>query len=980
MVTLNKLVTQIRFQLEQLSEQNGYHKFEHLCRWLVRKKICSNILPATGPVSTFGDQGRDFETFRTYLQQSPIADSSFIGLTSEGPIAFACTLTQGKGISQKIKSDIQTIMQSGTAVIDIQYFCVADIPSGMRHKLVDWAKKEKNILLEIYDGQAISELLTEQDVFWIAEEFLNIPAEQYPASPIENGDQWYFTLLEKWKDKKAFLHNYSEFSELKLAIRHSTFVDSAKKDLPFWIKQMETLNIATSYSSLKRKTTYEVAVAELRGLGSLLGYEERLTAYFNDIPTLTEPSEIDDATSLWIYCTGAYNHNVIQVKLENLHEWRTLIEEKIDSELLNTNLPGRKCLLLDTRGRLSIGNYIIQEGPFSINETIKYWLELANLVERAPLFPLDEFADRLTKYLELPDINKNFENHPDYSTLTQKIDVLLSKRFGGFIAAEKSRDRAMVFYKRGELLRAIKEIHKAKIEWFAQETLRGSILSMLFVSKCYQELGLIFSAKYYALASAFISIINFDSELYSLPPRSLNFAATCDYSIGAYCGFFDLSDACLSALSTFQSIEDGEDSDADIHKILYHSSILYSVVKRFNPELIELIDNRVKNWDGYEDIVIDLIKETEKAWADKDTTDIWTLLQDQMFDRPFSDLGKFRIIQFPALGVTWKFSWENTYELNAIGEEIISVLQILLADIADEDWYLLKTSVEVEINLSKDSKTDLKQIPSNELGHWILTINDKQTDDEANFIAFQLATTLLEHTTLMPIENFNKRLSKTFDDGLFHKLYFGQRYSHFYKNFITKEKFEKSNRETLNPIDSKRPFTPILCDQLPWFGDLCPDYSKDAVIQPLKKRYERSIVPIEHTIARLNQQQSFIDTISLLRARGWLDWHILTAISHVVLNYRVNKEIDSNTNAEMYQQRFIKLLNLPEDENAIAVPVNEFTEENLSLQLRISMLSTLKNLGFELHQLTPNFDAISEFLGKRYNYWTDDIDHPNYGF
>jgi hypothetical protein len=96
MATLDQLASQIRFHLEQLSARDGHHDFEHLCRHLARVRICSNILPATGPVSAYGDQGRDFETFRTYLYESPISNSSFVGLVFKGPIAFACTLTKKK--------------------------------------------------------------------------------------------------------------------------------------------------------------------------------------------------------------------------------------------------------------------------------------------------------------------------------------------------------------------------------------------------------------------------------------------------------------------------------------------------------------------------------------------------------------------------------------------------------------------------------------------------------------------------------------------------------------------------------------------------------------------------------------------------------------------------------------------------------------------------------------------------------------------
>lgn len=86
-----QIITQIRFSLEQLSERNAEHEWEHLCRHLARSRICSNILPATGPVQSGGDQGRDFETFRTFLEKSPLATRSFVGLLSD-MVGVKCTV------------------------------------------------------------------------------------------------------------------------------------------------------------------------------------------------------------------------------------------------------------------------------------------------------------------------------------------------------------------------------------------------------------------------------------------------------------------------------------------------------------------------------------------------------------------------------------------------------------------------------------------------------------------------------------------------------------------------------------------------------------------------------------------------------------------------------------------------------------------------------------------------------------------------
>src|SRR5688500_18998538 len=103
-----QLAAQIRFALEQLSERNAQHEWEHLCRHLTRERICAHVLPATGPVQGCGDQGRDFETFRSFLTRNPLRGRAFVGLISEKPLAFACTLE--KRLAPKIKRDVTTII------------------------------------------------------------------------------------------------------------------------------------------------------------------------------------------------------------------------------------------------------------------------------------------------------------------------------------------------------------------------------------------------------------------------------------------------------------------------------------------------------------------------------------------------------------------------------------------------------------------------------------------------------------------------------------------------------------------------------------------------------------------------------------------------------------------------------------------------------------------------------------------------------
>lgn len=85
----------IRYQLSKLGERNSAHVFEQLCFELARARHVRNLLPATGPVQAGGDQGRDFESFRTGLGNAGLGSSSFLSLISDDVVVGACTLQRG---------------------------------------------------------------------------------------------------------------------------------------------------------------------------------------------------------------------------------------------------------------------------------------------------------------------------------------------------------------------------------------------------------------------------------------------------------------------------------------------------------------------------------------------------------------------------------------------------------------------------------------------------------------------------------------------------------------------------------------------------------------------------------------------------------------------------------------------------------------------------------------------------------------------
>lgn len=127
MATPTEVARRIRFELGELRAHNGHHEFENLCRELARARLVSNVLPATGPVSGGGDQGRDFETFHSHLAGSLRFAKGFLALAAAETVVCACTLQRDR-LKAKIKSDVVSICTQGTPVQRIYFFAVGGCP------------------------------------------------------------------------------------------------------------------------------------------------------------------------------------------------------------------------------------------------------------------------------------------------------------------------------------------------------------------------------------------------------------------------------------------------------------------------------------------------------------------------------------------------------------------------------------------------------------------------------------------------------------------------------------------------------------------------------------------------------------------------------------------------------------------------------------------------------------------------------------
>ena len=1003
----SQVEAQVRFALSQLPAKNAHHDFEHICRYLTQQFICSNVLPATGPVSAGGDQGRDFETFRTYLREELGPHGAFLGLVSEGTIACICTI-QSDDVVGKLRLDIGKVCASGHPVHEIRAFTLESVPVGTRHKLEAETQKSHGVHLEFHDAESITNLLARPDGFWIAERFLSIPAEVRPEATGVNGDlsTEYVDRRHSWREKASPNPTLGDFIDLKAGLREATFGQEARGDLPFWLGLMRQLLANPELSAhIQQRARYELVVATLRGTGDLRPVEDVARAYLEESLNEIEPARLQDASSLLMYANTAVRAGLTSLTPVELGDWNSRLTSRIE-DLATHESPHRRASLLFAVGHLGLHpvlseadileptaeanmlEYWDQVGEMAasggvslredlvltdVSRTLSAWTELIEHLEETPLFPIKTLADILQLLVPL------WSTQPEWRVLLDAADEAVGHRLGKSALAARAQDRAVMLLQAERRLDALEEFHRVKIDWWSGDTVRGSLLAMIVIARLYLELRLPQASKSYALAVAYIAASRRDEDLADLVPAGLLMAASADFVAGAWCSAVELHELGLCAQS--QLIEDG--TDWDKHKAVQDAFLQLTYVNTcariVDSDLAALVGATTARI-GAEAIVeeaLDQVNAKEKR--------SWESLGDaQLVARPFADLGGARYIRFSALGTDWTLVAANDIDSVRIAERFAAAAQVVLAALGREDLCLVKTRINVRIENRQELGTvpseHIESLPSNDGREWVVRLAPIKSADgarpkEIDIELWTMLATILREASLLPEAEFWASLERAFERGIGHKLSPGRPYDELAEAFAV---------DTEPELQSSRYRTPWDCrdgafgahDELRWQDGPGPTYSQDRAKHLLQTRYENLTKSLRVTMVVLASSEEFQSTAGALRLKGWLDWHILTGIFNIVMNYRFRSDrfdlFSEETQKAMMETGFHQ-----ESASAEPVPIGLFTLDAMNQHRQLAMMSLLNRWKLESQQKTPDFPAIERLLADRYGYWDDDVPHDD---
>ncbi|GAB2460588.1 hypothetical protein HD599_001173 [Conyzicola lurida] len=1009
MTSPTELERSIRFGLGTLTETNSHHDFETISLGLARKRIATNLMPATGPVAAGGDQGRDAESYWTNLTNEGAPSSLFVVGATDENVVLACT-TQQADIPSKIRADLQSICSRGEPVDRVVYFTLTPVPVGKRHELQEHARANHSVALDIWDALAISRELAEHDLYYLAVDYLHLPAELAPERPVSltSRPEWYENDLARWRAKALPASTLGELVDLRDGLRLASNDASLARDLPEWLRMAEALRENAATDEIAVRVQFEIAWATMRGTETLRPADEHVRAFFSLVPeSLDDPGILRDATMLLDLGYAAMLRQVTGIPRAELETWHETLVDKIDSQLAEDPYPNTRALLLSLEAYLALhqkypSDLLPQKGEvLSLPETaaavrnrvrtgglpsiagielvdvdkgMNALRTLVDALEDTPLFPVGDTADIFGLY------TTKLADHPSYEHVRDGLDAAVERIEGEAARGNRALDRAFQFNSEGRLLDALHEIHTAKINWWHGDTLDGAINMLLLVAKIYYQLNLPLAAKQYALAASVVARGASDPALKHYVAEGFLIAATCDHHAGQ--SVTATHTFCLGVLAQRAYVENPMDSDSDstLLNMLQDQCHILRAAHTVRPTLVPLLESILEPAGVMPSITAMLEAVSELPTSTEN--EIAEITDKSGMGRLFSDVGAHRNYSWSALGLTWSVRCANERVAVLTTERFIAAAQVVLADFARHDAHFIRGTLEIEIRAdATNGQGGVNSVERSSGGVWRLHLTPAAGCD---LDALHLETIgavmhFLVTQSLLSQQDFSDLMETTFAGGLMHKSTIVRPYDEL-ADFITTEQLQ---------VMSARPelcigwsSTPSLINPSPDLQprkSLASTYKKNRaqILENIAYRYETIPSVIGPTLASLLQNAQFTSTARVLKSEGWLDWHLLIAIVNIVINRRAVSRGMALTRqmTDTQRQAFIDLAHTPALATDPVLPPEIFDEDELRFHLASAAASGVASIGLTIHAGSVPTDAILEFLGERYRYWNDDTPH-----
>ena len=818
-------------------------------------------------------------------------------------------------------------------------------------------------------------------------------------------DKWYIETYNRWNNiDKINIFIIGEFYEIVDAVQHCRHHKYLFNHSDLWLKILKWyIDDIDTPIEFKMKALYEYIWLQIKfsgpndpPLGDLMSSDMYIKEYFNDFENFRNANDIENAQNILSVVRSAVTLGKANIEVDTITDWENKLEELINRHLGSSNNPSEICHLLENLVTFKLFRYIFLHKENLLEEIKVLFKHILILLNEATYYNVSQLSSRINEYIKLI---LNIPGEPDFELIdilegySDKLVDIVQKRQGDYQAGKNQIDRGVAYLGKKEpvfCLKALSHFHRAKDLWSHQETVEGYILALLNISQLYAGMDMNFAAKYYALSGVWLSVYNGEEKLLRRIADSLGMLFNADFKQGSWMSaLIDFREYIKARHELYPNPIDFEDKLTMPLKSIGNYALITYTSTLIHPELKYLIEDE-KNKLGYinEEYICPIWQE---FLQNKSTIDsLETLISAKLTDNPLKDIGHKRIVNFAALGSRWEVSFNNDFITNSIAEEFISILQILLCEVAlsDIDFHLTKGNVKIEIEIN-NSINSPEELPSDDSFHWKVFVPyfDGKNPEEINFNNASFVTILmiiLNRISLLPDTDFQYLFESFFkQNSLPTKTLSLNAYQKMYRLVFNQETFDSLQRQyfTCPKVSIKN--LPKENNILKWKSDLSKKYNQELSLKYISDRYKLSQKYIHITLEKLIENVEFHKLVNKLRKDGWQDWFIILAMMNFMLSYKANKKLatfnlsDEKEKRERINELFSYFLELDEKDCYVEFPIDAFKSEDFDFQLKSTCVTVLKAFNLENKAKFPNFEAIKEFLDVRFNMSTDRNDSGN---
>ncbi len=996
----------IQFRLNSMSSRNEHHRFEEIATRVAQKRISANILIATGPVSSGGDQQRDAESFTTRLPDELPHSAGFAAAASTSPVVIACTV-QSRSLKQKVLDDLAGICAEDAAPVEhVAFFTVHPIAEGITHDLQKTAREQYGVTLDVFCGGDIATFLTQPDLVWVARHYLELPSHLIPPPEDQPAPQWYADLIEGLRQNKGPVAlTPAVQGEVIRGLRHATWDEVANADLPEWLNFMGAFladsNDGTD-TELVFRACYEMAVARFRGMGIAAGIEDLVRRAIDYACTSSQPNIVDDAVTLASYWGSMWQTGVAKAEASEITLAMTRLRAHLVDQLDATDVniyPVRAATLTGTlafahltpnwekteaaHGKpapaevapgvgMRLDEFEIDVSAledtelFDIATAMRYLEQLVDLLPRARVYSCRQLARVFTMFAPIA------AEYPSYEKVRDGLDAALAEVQGDNATAERCRDRGMAFVQAGKPLKALAELHNAKLKWFNGDTLYGAILTMRYLGSLYARLGLTYAAKMYACTAATLGMMSDDTNVKQHAPKALLEAAQYAHETGTWVDAAALTEIALLARAQLLIDPFNYDKYPDLAAHQTNATLELAGVRRYWPEIEPLIRAAHYTTDWYEGLV-EVVEHTDAAF-NLTEEEFQAQATEQLAGPVLGDVGPTRSIDFQALGIRWIFEFNNNRAIVLAAEGFVAALQVILADIAPMNPVLIDSTVRVAVEVMPAASRDVDNSDIDDSEPEIVAtvvLPDTPDDPDArDRVVVAMCFQLLHAVHVRPPGDLHSLLERLLAGGLVHKVSVGRPYEET-AALLNNDHYDRCADASRPP--SSDTFQPVERKPLAASTATGPGYDRDDALQAVRERYEVANDALRYTLPRLLTNEGGRATIVRLRADGWLDWQILVAHLNAAMNWRMQQAGIRPEFADPMQ--IMELARRPETAVSPKMPLAVFADNRVDMHIYMQTATVARRWNLRGRQEAPGEEAMRNLLIRRYRYAVDDIPH-----